>query len=77
MHDLVKSASHALSQQDSDMLERLVEEARTLAHIPVAINMGELARASIVLTAQVRAAERHLGISPKQTFAGRSNPWEL
>ena len=73
MHELVKAASQALSAQDAETMERLLEEARTRVAIPVAINVGELARASHVLTAQVRAAERHLGVRA----ARGSNPWEL
>ena len=77
MHDLVTATSHALSHQDAEQLERLLEEVRTRAHIPVAINVGELARASRVLSQQVQAAERHLGLSGKNGGTGRSTPWEL
>ena len=77
MHDLVKEASQALAQQDAEKLERLVEEARTRIAIPMAINVGELTRASQILTRQLRAAERHLGLSPLKHSDGRSSPWEL
>ncbi len=77
MHELVTAASRALSQQDAEELERLLEEVRARVPVPVGINVGELARASHVLTQQVRAAERHLGVRPQGMNGSRSNPWEL
>ena len=77
MHDLVKSASHALAAQDAERLESLAREAYVRAQSPAAVDLGALARMAMVLTAQVHAAERHLGISPQRSLTGRSSPWEL